>query len=264
LPKYLKYDFLKETNKSVFNQLPFFMFTMEKTIYNLARNIEMRMSHPEEVIRNTTDDFHLWILKSGEVGLAYCRRGADVNGQIIDKIVVRGNSQPALLSLNFITKKQLPYEIKSLQYSSFYFLEFHKLIASLKESDNDFLHYAYMRDKINNVPDEFEVHPCRICEGRFHYKFDCTAIHHVPNRDKVIYSHLRDNKLGKITKRTSIERDNTTYRAFEVYRHFNLAKEDSSENNVHTYTPSLLAEEHREVILAFANTDWIDEEDTTD
>jgi len=43
----LKYDFLKETNKSVFNQLPFFQFMMEKTIYNLAEKIEMLMSHPE-------------------------------------------------------------------------------------------------------------------------------------------------------------------------------------------------------------------------
>lgn len=47
LPKYLKYDFLKETNKTVFNQIPFFRFMMEKTVYNLAEKIEMLMSHPE-------------------------------------------------------------------------------------------------------------------------------------------------------------------------------------------------------------------------
>ena len=100
---------------------------MEKTIYNLAEKIEMLMSHPEEIIRNKTDDFNLWILRSGEVGLIYQRPGADCNGDIIDKIVVKDN-EPFILSLNFITKKQLPYEIKSLQYSSFYYLSFQKLI----------------------------------------------------------------------------------------------------------------------------------------
>jgi hypothetical protein len=36
LPKYLKYDFLKQTHKTVFNNLPFFRFMMEKTIYSIA------------------------------------------------------------------------------------------------------------------------------------------------------------------------------------------------------------------------------------
>lgn len=39
LPKYLKYDFLKETNKTVFSQLPFFRFMVEKTVYSLAEKI---------------------------------------------------------------------------------------------------------------------------------------------------------------------------------------------------------------------------------
>lgn len=80
------------------------------------------MSHPEEIIRNKSDDFNLWILRSGEVGLTFERRGSDMNGEIMDKIVVKGNQQPFLLSLNFITKNQLNYEMKSLQYSSLYFL----------------------------------------------------------------------------------------------------------------------------------------------
>ena len=110
------------------------------------------MSHPEEIIRNKTDDFNLWILRSGAVGLVYQRPGADFNGQIIDKIVVKGN-EPFILSLNFITKRQLPYEIKSLQYSSFYYLDFQTLISTLKENISDFYYYSYMRDKIKNIPD---------------------------------------------------------------------------------------------------------------
>lgn len=122
LPKYLKYDFLKQTHKTVFNNLPFFRFMMEKTIYNLAEKIEMLMSHPEEIIRNKTEDFNLWIMRSGEVGLVCSRGGSDLNNQIMDKIVMENNAQPFVLSLNFITKQQLPYEFKSLEYSSFYFM----------------------------------------------------------------------------------------------------------------------------------------------
>ena len=40
----------------------------------------MLMSHPEEIIRNKDDDFNLWILRSGEVGLTHLRRGSDING----------------------------------------------------------------------------------------------------------------------------------------------------------------------------------------
>lgn len=170
LPKYLKEDFLKQTHKSVFHQLSFFTLLMEKTIYSLAQNIEMRMCHPEETIRNVTDDFHLWIMRAGVVGLACQKRDSDLAGKIMDQITVKQGGVPFILSLNFITKRQLPFEFKSLEYSSFYFMEFTKLISSLRENDSDFQYYAFMRDKHNNLPDEFEPRKCPHCQDRFHYK----------------------------------------------------------------------------------------------
>lgn len=61
-------------------------------------------------------------MRSGEVGLVCSRGGSDLNNQIVDKIVLENNAQPFVLSLNFITKQQLAYEFKSLEYSSFYFM----------------------------------------------------------------------------------------------------------------------------------------------
>ena len=49
------------------------------------------MAHPEEIIINKNDDFNLWILRSGEVALTQNRRGSDFNGEIVDKISVKGS-----------------------------------------------------------------------------------------------------------------------------------------------------------------------------
>lgn len=114
LPEYLKEEFLKQTHRNVFHQLPFFTFLMEKTIYNLAQNIEMKMCHPEETIRNLTDDFHLWIMRSGKVGVGCHKSDSILGGKIMDQIEVKEGGAPFILSLNFITKKHLPFEFKSL------------------------------------------------------------------------------------------------------------------------------------------------------
>jgi len=53
-----------------------------------------------------------------------------------------------------------------------------------------------MRDKIKNIPDEFEVNRCSLCKDRYHYKFDCPLIHHIPNVDKIIFTYLRDVKMS--------------------------------------------------------------------
>lgn len=53
------------------------------------------------------------------------------------------------------------------------------------------MYYCFNRDKIKNIPDEFEVHLCSICKDRYHYKFDCPLLHHMPNRDKIIFSYIR-------------------------------------------------------------------------
>lgn len=89
-----------------------------------------------------------------------------------------------------------------------------------------------MRDKIKNIPDEFEVSRCSLCKDRFHYKFDCPLIHHTPNRDIIIFTHLRDTKISTIKDRTPYDRSKNQLSAFEVYKYFKLNKGDPEESMV--------------------------------
>lgn len=133
---------------------------MERTLYNFAENIERRISHPEEIVRHIDDNYNLIILKRGELGYI-CKKGQSrFNERVADSIAVPENGQPFLTSLDFITKQRPNYEIKSLEYSIIYYLDYDQFIRVLKETDMDFELYALLRDKIKNIPDEFEVHTC--------------------------------------------------------------------------------------------------------
>ena len=46
LPQEMKKDYLKQSNKKIFQQIRFFKNFMNKTLYNLAEKIEMRVTHP--------------------------------------------------------------------------------------------------------------------------------------------------------------------------------------------------------------------------
>jgi len=69
----MKREYLKESNKYIFENIQFFRSFINKTLYNLAENIEMRVSHPEEIVQHIDDDYNLIILKNGSLGLVYKR-----------------------------------------------------------------------------------------------------------------------------------------------------------------------------------------------
>ena len=99
LPTDLKKEYLKESNKTIFENLIFFKNLMDKTLYSLAENIEVNICHPEQVFKKIEDNFNLYILRSGEVGLTSKRRGCDFNGLEMDSKKVRENEKPFLLGL---------------------------------------------------------------------------------------------------------------------------------------------------------------------
>lgn len=85
---------------------------------------------------------------------------------IIDRVKIADTSdkaKPFLLGLEFLTRKRPNYEIKSLEYSVIYHLEYEKLIKNLKESQMDYHHFCFLRDKDRTNIDEFEVYPCEYC-----------------------------------------------------------------------------------------------------
>ena len=77
---------------------------MEKTLFSLAKKIEIEVAHPNESILNTERYLDVFILKNGEIGY-FSRKGArKFIKNIFDRKKVQENEAPFLLNTNFITK----------------------------------------------------------------------------------------------------------------------------------------------------------------
>jgi hypothetical protein len=77
---------------------------LDRTLYNFAEHLEIRITHPQQIIRNVDDDFNLMILKKGEIGYACKKTGCDFNDEIVDFIKISAGEVPFLTSLDFISK----------------------------------------------------------------------------------------------------------------------------------------------------------------
>ena len=106
-----------------------------------------------------------------------------------------------MLGLEFLTQCRPCYEIKSLVYSVIYWLDYDKLISTLKESTMDYMHFCFLRDKNRSVIDEFEVVPCEFCPGQKHTKFTCPKLHFIPLAQHVIHKEMHRIKVGKCKRR---------------------------------------------------------------
>jgi hypothetical protein len=89
LPAAYRIDYLKEANKTVFQNLLFFNNMMEKTLFSLAEIIETKITHPEQLIIGMEPHFDLLILKNGEVGFLARKNNRAYSGLIIDRAAVK-------------------------------------------------------------------------------------------------------------------------------------------------------------------------------
>ena len=137
----------------------FFKDLLDKTLFNFAEHFENIIAHPQQTIRALEDDFDLIIIKKGSIGYS-CKRSGWETDQIVDLIDVEKDSPPFLTSLEFISKTRPTYEIRSLSFTVLFRLEYNDFISIFRESDMDYELYCFLRDKIRNIPDEFEVYPC--------------------------------------------------------------------------------------------------------
>ena len=160
LPTAFRTDYLKEANKTIFQNVFFFNHLMEKTLFSLAEKIEMKIAHPEEIILNVERNFDVFILKNGEIGYVSRKINRKFNKNVFDRKRILENDAPFLLNANFITKNRANYGIKSMVYSVMYCLEYDNLIEILKEAHLDYELYCRQRDKNRHKIDEFEVFPC--------------------------------------------------------------------------------------------------------
>lgn len=80
----------------------------------MAERIEMRVSHPDEVIQKIDDDYNLIILKEGQIGY-FCKKSTfNLKDYVMNIKTVSTKDHPYLLNLDFIVKKRPYYEIRSI------------------------------------------------------------------------------------------------------------------------------------------------------
>jgi len=95
-------------------KLSFFGSLLEKSIIKLAENIERQMYHPDEILRPFNSTFKVRILREGTIGYVGHNKTNWLPLNIISKSKM---DNPFLITIEFLTRKQPNYEIKSLDYS---------------------------------------------------------------------------------------------------------------------------------------------------
>ena len=110
----MKTSFLRESNKKIFQNLPFFQTLTDSTLLQLAEKIEMFIAHPEQVIEKNEGDSRVLILKQGKIAFCSKMRGSNYNKSVVNKIEVKKEGSPALVELDFINPvKTKNYEVHS-------------------------------------------------------------------------------------------------------------------------------------------------------
>ena len=126
----------------------FFNSLNNKTIMNLAESVIRKIAHPEEILQKKGEIANFCILQKGCLGFT-CKKGPKsvLNGTVMEEFTIGKDEGPKILSLGFVKRKMLSYDIKSLYYSVFYFLTYEDLMKSLKICDMDYEFFLFMKDK---------------------------------------------------------------------------------------------------------------------
>lgn len=229
LPDNLRVSYLREANKEVMKQLVFFKDLLDKTLYSFAARIETKISHPQEVIRAINDDFDLLILRKGEIGYGCMKKGCGLNEEIFDLVRVDEGDDPFLTSLDFVSKIRPLYEIISLSFSVLFRLDYGDFIETFREHEMDYELFCYLRDKIRNIPDEFEVRACEFCGNFNHFKFTCPRIHYMPYEQHVIDKELHREQIGSQRRQPFLRVKNSIVTPFELYKRVKKYREKMKE-----------------------------------
>ena len=115
---------------------------------NLAESVIRKIAHPEEILQKKGEITNFCILQKGSLGFT-CKKGptSTLNGAVMEKFTIGKDEGPKILSLSFLKRKILTYDIKSLYYSVFYYLTYEDLMKSLKICDMDYEFFLFMKDK---------------------------------------------------------------------------------------------------------------------
>ena len=116
----------------------------------------MFVSYPEEIIFNTEKASTILILREGKIGFCTKLPGSQFNETIVNQLNIENEGSPSLLSLDYIFKRPINYELKSLNYSLLYQIDYMVLKEIIKLSKLDFENFCMMLDRSNHILDEYE------------------------------------------------------------------------------------------------------------
>ena len=88
-PQSILEEFRKETNISIFHDIPFFKHLSNKYLQELAVTIERRLAHPEEIILNFKKIPNIVIISGGQISLNPNCLGYRIHGKSMQKIKLK-------------------------------------------------------------------------------------------------------------------------------------------------------------------------------
>jgi len=85
LPEKMRNDFLLQSSNNFFRDMPYFCYLSTKTKIQLSDKMSQQIAVPGEYL--TQKCFKLlkiYIMRKGKIGLAYRKKGAKLNGTILE------------------------------------------------------------------------------------------------------------------------------------------------------------------------------------
>jgi len=104
-------------------------------------------------------------VRKGKIGLAYRKRGAKLNGTVLETISIRPEQgSPELLNKYLMVRgRTLNYDIICQGYTTLSILTYDQLHECLQEHRQDLEFFSQLRDSVKIGEEEWNQTPCQNC-----------------------------------------------------------------------------------------------------
>lgn len=158
----------------------------------------------------------------GTVGMAYNKRGATLNGLVLDKIAVENDEtgNPVLLNAFLFNKsKRYNYSLICESFCTIGKLEFETMISSLRHSEVDYEFWKQFYDSDQALDEEWTTRECEECH-EYHTLFNCPRRTYMPLRSMIFLK----NNIGIKKTGLSLEYSRKEFEEYKT-RHMRTIRE---------------------------------------
>ena len=187
-------------NRKIFSHTLFFNQLKRTSMERMAQIFESKLYYAGEIMLENKQ--RIMILESGEVGLAYKKRGSTLNGKMFDVVKVEKTEKPTLMTNTFLNiSNELNYYFGAKIRSVVWSIHLDDFLESLGESQIDFQYYFNLYHKHVINEDEWSSVECPRCTSKYmkscHFVYDCPKITYKPLKGVIImkYASHGDSKL---------------------------------------------------------------------